>query len=111
MEKTNKITVEKKRLGVENVARKTILPTEINDLDDNVIVIVNRTRLNSRLAGLIYQDDDIECKAIIHVAVKKMINEEKENNRISIGPKMKVSEVKKIFPELENMPKNSFALI
>lgn len=111
MNKKNIITVEYKKCGAVNMARNFVLPTEIHKLGDDVVVIVNRTRINSRMTRLTAQsvENNLEPLQIMKTAVKQMMIEEKKNKSTLIGPKMSVYEIKKVFGNVESMPKNSFA--
>ncbi len=97
--------------GAYAMPKRFVLPAEIKDLDDNVTVIVNRTRVNSQLVKLRFCQDgsNLNSIKIIRDAIKNMLQEEKKYNITLIGPKMKVQEIKQVFQDIEQMPSNSFA--
>lgn len=102
-----------KNMGGKNVVVK-VLPKEVKHLPDEEIVIVSRTCLNAKLAFMGMKIDDnetVENMQIIRGALNGMMDQEKRQKTMVKGAKMTVANIKKIFPDIENMPKNSFAQI
>ena len=89
---------------------RMINPSDIQTMDENQVVIVNRIRLNSKLVECEIRNMDSSSVVIITKAIKSMKEQESKSRRTVMGAKMRVGDVKKVFPEFTALPKNSFAL-
>lgn len=86
-----------------------ISPADVILLDDDDEIVVNRVRINSRLVKLDMENNvDLESIKIIRAAIDNIMQHEKTKKCIAHGAKMSVRDVKKIFPNIEHMPGNSF---
>lgn len=88
---------------------RIINPPDIQDMDENEIIVVNRIRLNAKLVECEIRNNNSTNVAIITAAIKAMKEQEKKSKRTVMGPKMSVRDVKKIFPDYRFLPMNSFA--
>ena len=105
--------MEGKVVGGNDVLVK-VLPQEVKHLHNDEIVIVSRSRLNAELAFMemkMENDAVNERIQIIKYALSDMIAQEIQQKIFARGAKMKVRDVKKIFPNLEDMPSNTFAQV
>lgn len=89
---------------------KLIDPSELKGMEEDSLVIVNRIRIYSKLVEFELKDTRTQEIVIITNAIKEMKARESKHRRTVMGPAMKVGDVKKIFPEYESLPKNSFAV-
>lgn len=104
--------IRKTRGGTKVIIK--VLPSDVSKLRDEEVIIVNRVRLNARLVSLEMQNVDNnnqENILLIRQAIGGMMVQEKERKRALPGAKMTVRDVKKIFPDMDSMPKNSFAKV
>lgn len=86
-----------------------ISPADVISLNDDAEIVVNRVRINSRLVKLDMENNaDEEILKIIRAAIENIMRHEKSRKCIAHGAKMSVGDVKKIFPNIEKMPHNSF---
>lgn len=88
--------------------RKTERP-DIRRMDENDIIVVNRIRLNTKLVEYEIKKMDVSTVRIISDAIRLSEKDSIKNNRYNAGVKMKVGDVKKVFPDYDNLPLNSFA--
>lgn len=103
--------MKEKEYGGETLLEK-IPPSEVVKLRDDDQIVVNRVRINSRLVRLEMQDNaDRESIKIIRDAIENMMKQEKKQKCVVHGAKMAVKDVKKVFPDIEKMPLNSFVKI
>lgn len=113
MEKEHIIAIEYLSTGGTSFVAKRILPSEINSLEENEIIIVNRARVNSRIIKIEHNfnrsDSLIESYKILNVALNEMLLQEKKHRKTLFGAPMKVKDVKKVFPDILSMPINSFS--
>lgn len=99
-----------KRVDGGSVVLEKITPMEVNRLSDDEIVLVNRVRLNSRLVNLGFQgNQNLEILGIIRAAIDNIMLHEEKTKSVTYGAKMAVGDVKKVFPNIDTMPTNSFA--
>jgi len=99
-----------KRVDGGTMVLEKIMPTEVNKLKDDEEVLVNRVRINSRLVNLEFQGGATpEMLSIIRAAIDNIMLHEEKTKSVTYGAKMAVRDVKKVFPNIDNMPANSFA--
>ena len=85
-------------------------PPNLQNMDENEIVIVNRVQLNSKLVELEIRDiSSFHVIALIE-ATHRMRDTERKYKRHVLGAEMRVGDIIKIFPEYKTLPKNTFAL-
>lgn len=99
--------------GGKNVVVK-VLPSEVKHLRDEEVVIVSRAQLNVQLAFMSMDASSEEQVKKIHIvrsAINDMMEQEKKRKTVAIGAMMKVSDVKRVFSKIEDMPQNSFVQI
>lgn len=91
-----------------------VLPADISKLHDGDTLIVNRVSLNSRLVILQLQNSGNHNQGeiqIIRNALGEMLVEEEKRKCVMPGATMVVKDIKKIFPDMNKIPRNSFAQI
>lgn len=89
---------------------KLINPSELKDMKEDSLVVVNRIRINSKLVEFEVKNTHKQEIVIIKKAIREMKAKEAKHRRVVMGPTMKVRDIKIVFPEYERLPKNSFAL-
>ena len=89
---------------------RLIEPSELKGMREDSLVIVNRIRVNSKLVQFEITNSGKQEIGIILNAIKEMKIRESKGRKMVMGPTMKVGDIKKLFPEYESLPKNSFAL-
>ncbi len=89
---------------------RLIEPSELKVMQEDSIIIVNRIRVNSKLVEFEITNSGKQEILIITKAIKEMKRRETKGHRTVMGPAMRVGDVKKLFPEYEKLPRNSFAL-
>lgn len=89
---------------------KSIKPEELQNMDKNALVVVNRIRLNSKLVEYeiknLNSTETIEIREVLNVVARN----EQDTKCSSIRVKLPVSSILKVFPEYKTLPLNSFAL-
>lgn len=86
--------------------------TDIKKMSPESIVLVNRVRINSKVME--YQNSgvtDCEVEKILIDAMRCIGKQESQQRKTSIGVKMKIKDVLKLFAEPEKMNNNSFFLL
>lgn len=109
MEKEMKYYVAKVKSPVKYVR---VLPSELSSLNDDEMVVVNRVRLNSKLLRLeMNAKKNSEHITKLYEAINRMIKKERTIDLMVPGGEMAVGDIKIIFNDLSNMPRNSFMKI
>lgn len=99
-------------LGGNNYLLERIKPTEVAKLRDDDKIVVNRVRINNRLISLeLNSNANEESIKIIRSAIENMMKQEKRSKCVVHGATMAVRDVKKVFPNIESMPQNSFVKV
>ena len=99
-----------KRVDGGNLVLEKLSPKEVNKLKDDEVIIVNRVRINSRLVNLELQGEiNPEILGIIRAAIDNIMSHEEKTKSVTYGAKMAVKDIKKVFPNIDKMPANSFA--
>lgn len=86
--------------------------TDIKKMNPESSVLVNRVRINSKVME--YQKSgvtDCEVEKLLVNAMKNIGKQESQQSKTSIGVKMKIKDVLKLFAEPEKMHDNSFFLL
>lgn len=105
-------TIRIKVRDSKNMDITVISSSSIRNMDPNETIFVNRVRINSKMME--YQmigkpDENIE--KILLNAKKEMRKQEIDYKKPSIGAKMTIRDILKIFTEPEKMENNSFFAI
>lgn len=90
---------------------RMINPADIQKMNENDYLIVNRIRLNSKIVECEIRKNNPSSVDIILKAIKSMKEQESRSRRTVMGAKMRVGDIKTIFPDFKGLPKNSFALV
>lgn len=88
-----------------------INPSDLRKMKDDSLVIVNRIRIYSKLVEFELKEARGQESVTIINALNEMNARESKHRSIAMGPTMRVGDIKKLFPEYERLPKNSFAVI
>ena len=87
-----------------------VAPSEVVKMNDSEILNVNRIIVNARLVELRLTHSNYEGKEILLRALK---SEEKDVNvsKKFTDVKMKVGDIKQVWPNIEKLPKNTFKVL
>lgn len=87
-----------------------VAPSEVVKMNDSEILNVNRIIVNARLVELRLTHSNSEGKEILLRALK---SEEKDVNvsKKFTDVKMKVGDIKQVWPNIEKLPKNTFKVL
>lgn len=105
--------MREKIAGGQHVVVK-VLPSEVENLQDDDIIIVNRAQVNAQLAFMSMDTNNKHAKENIQIlkcAINNMLEQEKNQRSMAVGAKMTVSQVKQTFSKIEKMPQNSFVQV
>ena len=96
----------------EKVVLKTILPTEIEKLEENKIIAVNRIYANKRLMEIrVSPNPDLQAAKIITCALKEARSRERRRTGSVANITMTVGELKRAFNPVKELPSNSLKLV
>lgn len=87
-----------------------VAPSEVVKMNDSEILNVNRIIVNARLVELRLTHSNSEGKEILLRALKseeKGVNVSKKFTDV----KMKVGDIKQVWPNIEKLPKNTFKVL
>lgn len=87
-----------------------VAPSKVVKMNDSEILNVNRIIVNARLVELRLTHSNSEGKEILLRALK---SEEKDVNvsKKFTDVKMKVGDIKRVWPNIEKLPKNTFKVL
>ncbi len=87
-----------------------VAPSEVVKMNDSEILNVNRIIVNARLVELRLTHSNSEGKKIL---LKSLKSEEKDVNvsKKFTDVKMKVGDIKQVWPNIEKLPKNTFKVL
>lgn len=87
-----------------------VAPSEVVKMNNSEVLNVNRIIVNARLVELRLTHSNSEGKEILLRALKseeKDVNGSKKFNDV----KMKVGDIKRVWPNIEKLPKNTFKVL
>ena len=87
-----------------------VAPSEVVKMNDSEVLNVNRIIVNARLVELRLTHSNSEGKEIL---LKSLKSEEKDVNgsKKFTDVKMKVGDIKRVWPNIEKLPKNTFKVL
>ena len=90
---------------------KILRPDEVNKMQDNEEVYVNRIAINSRIVELnLHESTDGEAKKILNRAIRSIKLREKGKRTVVWGAEMSIRDIRSAFRGIKNMPTTSFAI-
>lgn len=90
---------------------RLIDPIELEGMNEDTLIIVNRIRINSKLVECEIKEIGKQERSIMTKAIKAMKIREAKERKTVMGPAMTVGDIKKLFPNYSKLPRNSFAII
>lgn len=96
-------------MNEKNCKEQWVTLKEVGQMEDNVIIVVNRTQINARLVAECRKKQVSDEKvAIMQQAILAIMEEEKRKKRVVFGTNMIAKDVKTIFGKRCNLPDNAF---